>query len=92
MKLRRAINGVPPVTYVTFRCVGCDDEHTVPVDGPHAWGFNNDFLAPTLTPSLLIRYHNGTICHLYVENGSIRYLDDCSHAYKSQTVPMPEIA
>lgn len=28
-------------------------------------------------------------CHSYITDGQIRFLDDCSHALKGQTVPLP---
>lgn len=29
-------------------------------------------------------------CHMIVTDGQIRFLDDCSHALRNQTVPMPD--
>jgi hypothetical protein len=31
------------------------------------------------------------LCHSFVENGRIRYLSDCTHAYAGQTVELKEI-
>jgi len=28
-------------------------------------------------------------CHSFVEGGNIRFLDDCTHALRGQTVPLP---
>ena len=30
-------------------------------------------------------------CHSFVRNGSIEFLDDCTHALKGRTVPMEEL-
>lgn len=30
-------------------------------------------------------------CHSYVTDGMIRFLDDCSHTLKNQTVPLPDL-
>lgn len=30
-------------------------------------------------------------CHSFVENGMIRYLDDCTHSLVGQTVELPDI-
>lgn len=30
-------------------------------------------------------------CHSFVKEGQIQFLDDCSHALKGQTVPLPDI-
>lgn len=40
-----------------FWCPGCDGAHKINVgvgDGPH-WGWNNDAVKPTFTPSILVR-------------------------------------
>lgn len=31
------------------------------------------------------------ICHSFVENGTIRFLRDCTHALAGKTVPLPEL-
>jgi len=31
------------------------------------------------------------ICHSYVTDGNIRFLDDCTHELKGQTVPLPDL-
>jgi len=31
-------------------------------------------------------------CHSFVENGNIRFLNDCTHELAGQTVPLPEVA
>lgn len=30
------------------------------------------------------------ICHSFITNGEIRFLDDCTHQLKGKTVPLPE--
>lgn len=85
-----------------FWCPGCKENHsfrTVPLteeekvkfpyllnsDGTNpVWAFDNDLEMPTFSPSLL--YKNK--CHLFVENGKIRFLPDCSHELAGQTVNM----
>ncbi len=32
-----------------------------------------------------------SICHSFVENGNIRFLNDCTHALAGQTVPLPDL-
>lgn len=32
------------------------------------------------------------VCHSYVTDGRIQFLDDCTHALRGQTVDLPEIA
>ena len=76
-----------------------------PDQGPQ-WQFNGDVDKPTFTPSLLNRWGkhadptweppddkpgwNGT-CHLYVTNGQIIYLGDCTHHLAGKTVEMEDI-
>lgn len=85
-----------------FMCPGCKYDHryivkwgskserTEPV-----WHFNGDVDKPSFTPSLLMRTsHHGEadrICHLYVTNGKIQFLADCSHSLKGQSVEMEEV-
>jgi len=87
---------------VSFVCPGCAEHHYLPVTGQRKWGFNGDLVKPTLTPSILCRYHafNETtdaydklesVCHSFVTDGQIQFLGDCSHALKGQTVPLPEL-
>jgi len=30
------------------------------------------------------------VCHSFIHNGLIQFLDDCTHKLKGQTVPLPE--
>lgn len=80
--------------------------HTKNPEGRPVWQFNGNVESPTFTPSLLNRWgthadpnwkpepghtnHSGT-CHLYVTNGQIQYLGDCTHDLAGQTVPMQEV-
>lgn len=66
--------------------------------GP-AWSWNADVERPTFAPSVLVTYNGPdagvdgappAICHSFVQEGLIRYLDDCTHALAGQTVPIPE--
>jgi hypothetical protein len=69
-----------------FWCLGCD--------GPH--GFNDTWQksgpddAPTVSPSLLTRDHAGGVCHLFIRNGQLEFLDDCTHPLAGKTVAIPE--
>lgn len=89
-------------TYVSFKCPGCKDDHTLPVTGPRAWGFNGSMDHPTLTPSILAKLHafneqtdqydkHETTCHSFVRDGRIEFLTDCTHALAGQTVDLAEI-
>lgn len=90
---------------VAFKCPGCDQAHHVTVDGSRGWTFNGDGDRPTFSPSVLVRTGSAvdpafidkpgdppTICHSFVTDGSIRFLDDCTHALAGQTVDLPDWA
>jgi hypothetical protein len=72
-----------------FICPGCNSVHAF----DDRWEFNNDFDKPTISPSFLqkgflsSKYPDG-ICHSYIKEGRIQYLNDCSHELKGQTVEM----
>jgi hypothetical protein len=61
------------------------EEHNWP-----AWTFNGDMDKPTVSPSILIEHDGKTICHSFVKNGQIQFLQDCDHKMKGQTVELPE--
>jgi hypothetical protein len=84
--LRRDENGD-----LWFHCPGCQKRHCVRVAPPGpVWGYNGDPGAPTFTPSILVTWPGlDKRCHSYVRDGQIQFLDDCSHALKGQTVPIP---
>lgn len=80
-----------------FQCPGCECAHFFQVaPGVPAWSWNGDMNEPTISPSLLV---NGTErgrapgairCHSFIHLGNIQFLDDCDHALRGQTVPIPE--
>ena len=78
-----------------FFCSGCNLPHSLNVGagpGPR-WGYNGNAEAPTFTPSVLSRYRMGskeTICHSFVTDGRIQYLNDCTHGLAGQTVDLPD--
>jgi hypothetical protein len=77
-----------------FHCPGCGYLHSFVVGGKLSWNFNGDMEKPTFTPSLL--YHTGNAngdvqCHLFLTDGKIQFLSDCSHNLKGQTVDMVDM-
>lgn len=85
-------------TRYIFHCPGCDFSHAFitawSADAGRTepkWSFNGDFEKPTFSPSLLYS-GNPTVprCHLFMVNGEIRFLDDCSHPFAGKTVPLGE--
>lgn len=78
--------------YYIFRCRGCQGLH---VYGP-GWIFNGNLEAPTFMPSLLNTWDFGElkqkkICHLFVKDGQIEYLSDCTHSLAGKTVSMIDV-
>ncbi len=83
---------------VMWWCPGCNDLHQIPVTGLRAWGWNESDDAPTFTPSVLV-YERPALddddvpittprCHVFITDGVIDYLSDCTHALAGQKVPM----
>ena len=75
----------------TFFCPGCKCGHWFKTDKPEpTWKWNGDFDKPTITPSLRVRLGNSRLCHSFVTDGKIRFLNDCTHDMKGQTVELPD--
>lgn len=78
---------------LVFTCPGCNQLHPVEICVPSGggWSWNNSMTAPTFAPSLLCnKDHPASRCHSFIKDGNIQFLDDCYHALKGQTVPIPE--
>ena len=98
-------DGRPFPEWWGFYCPGCmahqivqgrDEEtarelslHMLNVRDVHK--FNGDPERPMFSPSLMYNFVVGYVCHSYVENGQIRFLDDCTHPLRGQTIPLPEL-
>ncbi len=78
-----------------FQCPGCGCEHGVWITHPNynnaMWSFNGSMDKPTFSPSLNVKYGDGVVCHSEITNGMIKFLSDCTHKLKGQTVPIPPI-
>lgn len=79
--------------HVAFHCPGCATWHVLPVPPhPRAWAFNRDFDKPTFAPSILINVGGSNptqpICHSFVRDGCIEFLNDCTHALVGRTVEL----
>lgn len=81
-----------------FKCPGCNGFHSLPVSGGGhpCWSFNGDHEKPTFSPSILTRHwSNGRInppdiCHSFVNEGKIQFLDDCTHSLRGEIVEIPD--
>lgn len=74
--------------WFSFYCPGCKCSHLF----NRKWQFNDNLEKPTVSPSLLV---NGNLenpttprCHIFVRDGNIQYLDDCTHSLAGTNVPM----
>ena len=70
-----------------FECPGCGMSHVF----DERWKFNGDYEKPTFSPSLLARWPENNVCHFFVQEGKIRFLNDCTHELKGKTVELEEI-
>ncbi len=69
-----------------------------PVPGP-VWEFNGDLERPTFSPSLLVYEgkHEDTgeihqpLCHTFVRDGQVEFLNDCGHKLAGQTRPLLDV-
>lgn len=78
-----------------FWCPGCSTHHvfiptTVGGKGPR---WTVEWSNPlTLSPSILVTGGaDDRRCHMFIRNGHIEYLNDCTHDLKGQTVPMTDL-
>jgi len=66
-------------------CPGCKYGHLF----DKRWAFNGDYRLPTFEPSMLVFKNTPKYrCHSFVENGKIRFLEDCAHDLKGKTVTL----
>jgi hypothetical protein len=83
-----------------FFCPGCGFAHWFRTDGKadggtggrtdgSGWSWNGDRNKPTISPSILA-WADAFRCHSFITDGRIRFLGDCTHALKGQTVDLPE--
>lgn len=75
----------------SFYCPACDCRHWIDtrwtISGP------NDLL--TVRPSIRVHWEEGPdrkCCHLFITNGNIEYLTDCTHDLAGKTILLEEIA
>jgi hypothetical protein len=82
---------------VIFECPGCKFLHGPAVKGMTRpiWDWNGSFERPTFTPSIVVTWDDTTgkthVCHSFVKDGTIQFLDDCTHELRGKTVALPEL-
>lgn len=79
-----------------FWCPGCDNPHSI----NETWAFDGNYESPTINPSILVTMPNPDKqklilvheyrCHLYIREGRIEFLSDCSHDLAGNTVDIPD--
>ena len=80
-----------------FICPACKTPHEIgtdPRDQFPVWEINKDLEKPTIRPSIAVESScrgERTYCHSYVTDGKIKFLDDCTHELKGQTVDLPDV-
>ncbi|MHB1323980.1 MAG: DUF6527 family protein [Coriobacteriia bacterium] len=75
-----------------FWCPACEMIHQL----DERWTVGGTDEAPTVEGSYLQYGSKHDIkalprCHLFIRDGQLQYLSDCSHALAGQTIPMPEL-
>lgn len=96
--LQRTTSQTGGVSY-WFWCSGCDTHHRFVTSlgkgetGP-VWSFDGNEDSPTFSPSLLCNRDNAEPevgvhrCHLFLRNGVVEYLSDCTHELAGHKVPV----
>lgn len=70
-----------------FYCPGCECMHGI----NRPWQLTYKDGKPTVSPSILVRQpwkSNGLVCHLFIRDGRIEFLSDCTHKLAGKTVEM----
>lgn len=67
------------------------------LSGPHpVWGWNGSKENPTFSPSILTRLPWGIeqkeiVNHVFIREGRIQYLSDCTHEHAGKTIDLPKL-
>lgn len=78
-----------------FECPGCDLAQGISHGaggGPRS-GWKGNLDALTFTPSVPVRYtlpDGPRVCHSFVSEGRIQFLEDCTHHLARKTVDLPD--
>jgi hypothetical protein len=81
-----------------IHCPACNHKHVFAVGTPFGndaqWSFNGDLEKPSFGPSMLIRWPEqgkNKVCHFFVTDGMIKFQGDCTHQFRSKTLPLPPL-
>lgn len=86
-------------TYCIYKCPCQKQVLWIPITGPKAWKFSGSPDLPSLQPSLLTTWKGRDeqgqiiehICHSFLKDGKVIFLNDCNHNLAGQTVELPDI-
>ncbi len=87
---------VDEATHVTVHFPGPTGLLTLPVitkgqrAGTNCWTWNGSTESPTLKPSIRTT-GSDWVCHSWLNDGRVQFLDDSTHALKGQTVDLLDI-
>lgn len=79
-------------TQLQFWCPACNEIHAL----NDTWAFNGNLESPTVNPSVRVTWLSGmlqkeNICHSFIKDGNIQFLNDCTHNLAGQTVILPDV-
>lgn len=81
-----------------FECPGCGCYHSLTVTEKNEfgsqWKFDGNYVNPTFSPSLMVKYENHKgqgVCHSFIRDGYIQFLSDCTHSMAGVTTELPEV-
>lgn len=88
-----------------YWCPGCNSLHGIAIrphtqDNGAGWEFTGTLECPTYAPSQLttwprqkggVELPEQNVCHTFIRGGMIEFLNDCTHALKGQTMPLPPL-
>lgn len=61
---------------------------------PPMWRFTGSLDHPTISPSVLYKWAAGEksgVCHFFVKQGVIEYLEDCTHQFKGKKLGLENV-
>jgi hypothetical protein len=93
-ELLKMVRGSKGKMYYMFFCPACNHCHVI----DDTWAISDMPDSPTVRPSVLVNTKNSPYyesrlptCHLFIMDGKLQYLSDCTHAFSGKTVSMQPI-
>lgn len=74
-------------TMFMFWDIGLNEPNAFYIRPDRGWTWNFNFEIPSVSPSVLLTRPN-VRSHLFIKNGKIHYLSDCTHRLAGQIVEM----